>query len=88
MKRSNKFVLKVAGGKFLLVPIGRKIKNPNGLIILNDVARYIWEILSVEISIDEIAIAVSEEFDIDLDSAKNDAQHFLREIDALGMLSK
>jgi hypothetical protein len=52
----------------------------NGIIVLNDTARCVWELLAQERSVDELASAVAEKFDVDFANARVDVQTFLDEI--------
>ncbi len=68
------------GGESLLVPIGARVVEVNGIIVLNDTARCVWELLAQERSVDELAAAVAEKFDVDVANARVDVQAFLDEI--------
>ena len=43
MEIKNEYVIRNIAGDNILVPIGKTIDNFNGLIILNEMARFIWE---------------------------------------------
>lgn len=61
----------------------------NGIVVLtNDVARYVWELLAQECSVDELVAAVTQRFDVDLERARVDVQTFLDEIAGMGMLQQ
>ncbi|NTW88936.1 MAG: PqqD family protein [Desulfobulbaceae bacterium] len=86
MKHIDDCVMQKIGGENLLVPIGMQLKNLNGIIILNDTAAYIWELLAKERTLDELAAAVSERFDVITEIASEDVQRFLHEITKLELL--
>jgi hypothetical protein len=72
----KEFILRNIGGEYLLVPIGARVPNIDGLIVLNDTARYVWDLLEQGRSLDEMATAVTERFDVDYEQALADIQTF------------
>jgi hypothetical protein len=74
------------GGESLLVPLGAQVTKANGVVTLNATGRYIWELLADECSLDRVAAAVAERFDVDPQQARADAQVFLDAISRIGML--
>lgn len=86
MKRNNDFIMQTIGGEALLVPLGARVMDMNGLVTLNGTAACVWELLAAERSLDELAAALEERFDVDLDTAKSDVQTFTDEIAKIGLL--
>lgn len=88
MKRKKDFLLQEVGGERLLVPLGAQVIDLNGLIILNDTAARVWELLAEERSLDELGAAVSEQFDVAADVARADVEVFVNEAIRLGLLEQ
>jgi len=87
MKRNNNFVMRDINGETLLVP--RSMHNfLNGLVVLNETGRYIWELLDNERSIDDMAVSVAEQFDVNISVARADIQVFLAEVKDLGLVEE
>ena len=86
MKRKNSFILQNVGGQDLLVPIGEQVMDTNALITLNKTGHCVWELLAEDRSVDELAAAVVERFDVDIKSARADVKAFLDEIARLGLI--
>ncbi len=86
MKRKDDFLLQSAGGQDLLVPLGSKVVDMNGMIVLNATGRCIWELLAEERSVEDLAAALVERFDVDSERARADVQAFLNEITPWGLL--
>jgi hypothetical protein len=80
MSKSD-FVLRNIGGESLLVPIGARILDVDGIIYLNDTARYVWDLLEQGRSLDEMATAMTERFDVGYEQARADVQTFLDSIE-------
>ena len=73
-------------GENLLVPLGAQVMDLNGLIILNDTAACVWELLAQERTLDELAAAVAERFDVAAEIVRADVQTFVDEIARMGLL--
>ncbi len=86
MKRKNDFIMQNVGGENLLVPLGAKVMDLNGLITLNGTAACVWELLAAERSLDELSAAVAERFDVDPERACADLRIFVDEIARIGLL--
>lgn len=88
MKRSAEFHMRNIGGEKLLVPLGAQVRNLNGLIILSDTAAWMWELLAQELSLDDLAIAVTERFDVTGEIARADVLNFVNEIARMGLIEQ
>jgi hypothetical protein len=88
MKRKSDFIMQNVGGENLLVPLGAQVMNLNGLITLNDTAACVWELLAEDHTVDELATAVAECFDVTTEIARMDVQHFMDEIAKIGLLEQ
>ena len=88
MKRKGSFVLQEVAGQPLLVPIGMQVLSTNGLVVLNETACYIWELLGEERTVDALATALGERFDVEGDRARADVESFVNEIDRMGLLDR
>lgn len=88
MKRKGDFLLQNVGGQDFLVPLGSRVVDMNGMIVLNPTARFVWELLADECSLTELAEAMANRFTVDTERASGDIQIFLDEIDKWGLLDK
>lgn len=88
MKRKSDFMLQSVGDKYLLVPLAAQVMDTNALITLNPTARYVWELMAEDRSVDELATALVERFDVTGDQARSDVQAFLDEINGMGLLEQ
>jgi len=81
-------MMQSVGGENLLVPLGARVMDLNGLITLNNTAACVWELLAQERTLDELTAAVAERFEVDPACAHADVQTFLGEITRLGLLEQ
>ncbi len=77
MKRNPNFVLRDIGGQALLVPLGPQVNDITGLVLLNETGRFVWDLIAKEHSIDDLAVAVAQQFDVDFSLARADVQAIL-----------
>lgn len=86
MKLRGEFVIRQVIDEVLAIPVGDMALEFNGMIMLNDVSRVIFECLSDDTSAEEIISAVTEKFDVTADQAGADITEFidkLREINII-----
>ena len=88
MKRKGSFVLQEVAGQPLLVPIGTQVLDTNGLVVLNDTGRCLWELLEQDQTIDTLAEALGERFEVESPRARADIESFVNEIEAMGLLDR
>jgi len=86
MKRKDDFLLQNAGGQDLLIPLGAKVLELNGVVVLNPAGRCIWEALAEDRSLEEVVAAVVERFDVDADQARADTAAFVEDLIRQGLI--
>ena len=86
VRSDDRFVMEDIGDVSLLVPLDTRVIDLNGIVTLNATARYLWELLAEQRSVDELAAHLTERFRIDLHQARVDVQLFVDSISRLGLL--
>ena len=86
MRRKNDLVLRKFGSDCLLVPLGSRVKERNGLFTLNGTAAFLWEMLGTECSFDDLTTAVVRQFDVDPSRARTDVRSFVEWMSKAGLL--
>jgi hypothetical protein len=86
MRRKKDFIMQNVGGEQLLVPLGAQVMKLNGLITLNATAACVWELLAAERTLDELIAALSERFNVESETARDDVRAFIEEIAGMGLL--
>jgi pyrroloquinoline quinone biosynthesis protein D len=79
-RRNERVAARVVEGKALIVVIDEK-----KLHTLNEVGTRVWELCDGR-SLDAIAAAIVDEFEVDVQTALRDVQRFVGELRALGAL--
>lgn len=80
MKTNPEFIARDIAGELVLVPVGAAAKNYAGLVTCNEVGAFIWKTLENETSMDELVNAILDEFEIDEDTARKDAEEFVEKL--------
>ena len=78
MKIKSGFAKRSIAGTNIVVPVGDKSKEFNGMITLNDSAAFFWDCFNErDRSVDEAVEMVIDEYDIDEKTAKKDIEDFV-----------
>ena len=77
MKIKDGFILRKVPGMNLVMPSGKNVKSFNGSLILNDTGAFIFERLQKGSTADETAQALTQEYDVALDTASADVQKII-----------
>ena len=88
MKLRGEFVVRQVADDIIAIPVGNTALEFNGMIMLNDVSRVIWECLEKGTEITDIVSAVTEKFEVLEEEAKNDIIVFLDGLRKINMLEE
>lgn len=88
MKIAQGFALKKIADSFVVVPTGKNIVDFTAMITINETGAFIWNILQEECDIKTIAQKMCDEYDIDMQTATNDAIEFLQILEDNKVLEK
>lgn len=77
MKVNSEYVMREIAGDTILIPIGDTINNFNGLVILNELAKFIWEKMPQAKDEEELLNYILDEYEVEREVAKADLDEFL-----------
>ncbi len=80
MKLRGEFVVRQVMDDIVAVPVGETALRLNGMIMLNNVSRLIWECLEQDTEVGKIADAVTEAFEVSRQEALADIEEFLAQL--------
>jgi hypothetical protein len=86
MKRKEDFLLQNVGGQDLLIPLGSKVLDMNGMVVLNPTGRYIWELLAEDRSLEDLVTAVVDWFEVGTEQAGTDVRSFVEDLARQGLI--
>ncbi len=88
MKIAQDFTLKKIADSFVVVPTGKNIVDFTAMITINQTGAFIWDILQDECDVELIAQKMCDEYDIDMQTATNDALEFLKILEDNNVLER
>ena len=77
MKVNSEYVMREIAGDTILIPIGDTFNNFNGLVILNELAKFIWEKMPQAKDEEELLNYILDEYEVEREVAKADLDEFL-----------
>ncbi len=88
MKIKEGYILRSVAGNHIVVGVGAASVDFNGMININDTGAFLWKIFEKGASVDEAAELMAKEYDIDIDTAKVDAEAFAEKLEAADLIEK
>lgn len=88
MKIKENFALRQVADTWCVLPLAEETLNLKGMLTLNDSGAFLWKALEEEISREELATAMLNEYDIDSMTAEADIDEFLNKLRQVGCLEE
>ncbi len=86
MKKNSKFILKEISGQSILLPFGEMAINFNGMITLNDTAKYLWENLTENFNEESAVNLLLNEYDVTREIALEASKKFIDTLKEVGAI--
>ena len=86
MQVSRDYLLRTIAGETILIPSGAAAQKFNGLVTVNAIGAFIWDVLQTPTDLDGLVARITEEYEVDADTARRDAEEFLAELRRIGAL--
>jgi hypothetical protein len=77
---SPDIVTRRTGSEYVLVPVTNDIADMDSVYTLNETGAFIWELIDGKRNIDEIIGAVTLEYEVNYESAREDVQSFIKDM--------
>ena len=81
MKIKEGFILRNVAGSYVVVPIGEATLDFNGMMNLNDTGAFLFEKMIEGISREDLIKALTEEYDVDEETASADVDAFIEKVE-------
>ena len=88
MKLSGEFVVRQVADTIVAVPVGQTALRLNGMIMLNEVSKTIWEQLEQGADLAQLVSAVTDAFDVCAEKAQADILKFCDKLRQLQLLEE
>lgn len=77
MKIKSGYVLKELGESYIVVPVGDRVKEFNGVVNLNESGAFLWKSSQDEIERDKLIDKLMKEYEIDKETATRGVNKFI-----------
>ncbi len=77
MKINENFVLREVAGSWVVIPIGEKSVDFNGMMNLNETGVLLWRELEKGATKEELVAAITAEYEVSAEEAAKDIDEFL-----------
>ena len=86
MKLKNNFVLRRVAGAYMVLPLGQATVSFKGMLKLNESGALLWNALKNGADLDGLVRALTAEYAVSEDQAKEDVKEFLDKLANIGCL--
>lgn len=86
MKLKHEFVVREIAGETILVPVGNSTLSLNGMLVLNECGKFLWEQIPEARSEEDLTRALLAEYEVDRETASRDVEEFLSGLRKLEIL--
>lgn len=77
MKIKDGFMLREVAGQWVVVPLGERVVEFNGIMTLSESGAILWKILENESTEEALTEAIINEYDVDRNTAEADVHEFV-----------
>ncbi len=88
MIRSKDFIKRKIATQYVIVAVGAATKKFNGMISVNGTGSFIWDQLEREITFEELVHAITENYEVDAETAAAHATEFLNTLKGVGAIAE
>ena len=88
MKLRGEFVVRQVMDSIVAIPVGQTALKFNGMLLLNDVSKVIWDCLVQDAELANIVTAVTNAFAVSPEEARADILEFLDKLRAAQLLDE
>ena len=80
MKIKDGFILREVLGKTVVVAVGKRVKEFNGIINLNSSSAFLWRALSEDVTEEQLVQKLLEEYEVEEGVARRDVSLFIEKL--------
>lgn len=86
MKIKKEVVVRCVAGEYVLVPVGEMVLDFNGLFVLTESGKLLWDSIANGAKLDELVSVLINEYGIDTDTASEDINEFIKKLRDFGIV--
>ena len=77
MMINDGYILRNIAGVHVVVPVGERVIDFNGMITLNDTGAFLWKAIDMDVSIEDLPELLTKEYEVSIEDAKKDVFEFV-----------
>ena len=86
MEIKKQVVLRGVAGEYMLIPTGETVFEYNGIFMLTESGKFLWEHIEKGAEVDELKQLLMAEYEIDFDTASTDVDEFVEMLKTFGII--
>ena len=86
MRIKSDFVLREIAGEYLIVTIVKSQEDFNGLIMVDEIGKFLWDNMQDEFEIETLVDRLTEEYDVKREEAVSDVTEFVGALKKKGII--
>ena len=86
MKIKDGFILREVAGSYIVVAVGERVKDFNGVINLNETGAFLWKLLEKDNDAEGLKKALLNEYDVQEEIATRDVETFINKLTEAGLV--
>lgn len=86
MKIKDGFALRQVAGSYVVLPLAESSAVFNGMLTLNESGVVLWRRLAEGCSLEELVVALTDEYEVTEETARADVERFIAKISEIGCL--
>lgn len=86
MEIKKQVVLRSVAGEYMLIPIGETVFEYNGIFMLTESGKFLWENIEKGAEVEQLKQLLVEEYGIGFDVASADVDEFLEMLKTFGII--
>ncbi len=80
MKLKDGFILKNVAENYIVVPVEGELVDLNAMITTTETGALLWKLLENGADREELYKAITDEYDVDVETAKRDVEDFINQL--------
>ncbi len=86
MEIKKQVILRSVAGEHMLIPVGETVFEYNGIFMMTETGKFLWENIENGANEEELKALLSQEYEIDSETASQDVDEFLEMLRAFGII--
>ncbi len=88
MKIKEGFVTREIANTIVAVPTGELVNEFQGMIKLTNSAKFVWDLLQEDTTIDNLINALVQKYNLEIDKAKADVEKFICNLKSVNIIEE